>query len=70
MESKIKEILKNDTVDSVCKTFIQGFLSALVVSLTSTNDYSDISILKGFLIGAVASGISAVMNLIINKLNK
>ena len=70
MESKIKEILKNDTVDSVWKTFIQGFLAALVVSLTSTNDYSDISILKGFLIGAVASGISAVMNLIINKLNK
>ena len=70
MESKIKEIIKNDTVDRVCKTFIQGFLAALVVSLTSTNDYSDISILKGFLIGAVASGISAVMNLIINKLNK
>lgn len=70
MKNKMKKILKNDTVNRMYKTFIQGFLGALVVSLTTTNDYSDISILKGFLIGAVASGISAVMNLIINKLNK
>lgn len=69
MKNKIKKILKNDTVERVYKTFIQGFLGALAVSLTSINDYSDILIVKSFLVGAIASGLSAVMNLIINKLN-
>lgn len=64
----MKEILKNDTVDRVIKTFIQGFLGALVVTLSTTTDYSNMTLLKSALVGAVAGGISAVMNLIINKL--
>lgn len=51
------------------KTFFQGFLGALAVTLPST-DFSDSTILKSLLIGAVASGISAVMNLSIQLLEK
>lgn len=51
------------------KTFIQGFLGALAVTLPSS-DFSDMSVVKSLLIGAIAGGISAVMNLIINMLNK
>lgn len=51
------------------KTFIQGFLGALAVTLPSS-DFSDMSVVKSLLIGAIAGGISAVMNLIINLLNK
>lgn len=50
------------------KTFIQGFLGALAVTLPSS-DFSDMSVVKSLLIGAVAGGVSAVMNLIINLLN-
>lgn len=51
------------------KTFIQGFLGALAVTLPST-DISDGAVIKSLLIGAFAGGISAVMNLVINYLNK
>lgn len=51
------------------KTFIQGFLGALAVTLPNSN-FSDMSVVKSLLIGACAGGISAVMNLIINLLNK
>ena len=51
------------------KTFIQGFLGALAVTLPSS-DFSDMSVVKSLLIGAVAGGVSAVMNLVINLLNK
>lgn len=51
------------------KTFVQGFLGALAVTLPSS-DFSDSKVLKSLIIGAVAGGISAVMNLIINSLNK
>jgi hypothetical protein len=42
------------------KTFVQGFASVLVVSTTTV---VDIETGKAVLIGAVAAGISAVMNL-------
>lgn len=51
------------------KTFLQGFLGALAVTLPSS-DFSNEKVLKSMLIGAVAGGVSAVMNLIINKLKK
>lgn len=51
------------------KTFIQGFLGALAVSLPTT-DLTNTELIKSILIGAVAGGISAVMNLIINLLKK
>lgn len=51
------------------KTFIQGFLGALAITLPNS-DFSNMQVVKSLLIGAVAGGISAVMNLIINMLNK
>ncbi|MDY5929664.1 MAG: hypothetical protein SPJ27_06485 [Candidatus Onthovivens sp.] len=58
-----------DILVRAVKTFVQGFLGALAVTLPSS-DFSDSKILKSLIIGAVAGGISAVMNLIINSLNK
>ena len=61
MEKKIKDILVR-----MVKTFIQGFLATLVVSTQNGN----IEIGKSVIIGALAGGISAVMNLIIKLLEK
>lgn len=58
-----------DILIRALKTFIQGFLGALAVTLPST-DLTDGALVKSILIGALAGGISAVMNLIINLLNK
>lgn len=58
-----------DILIRAVKTFIQGFLGALAVTLPSS-DFSDMSVVKSLLIGAIAGGISAVMNLVINLLNK
>lgn len=64
MKAKVKDILIR-----AIKTFIQGFLGALAITLPST-DLTDVALVKSILIGALAGGISAVMNLIINMLNK
>lgn len=64
MKAKVKDILIR-----AIKTFIQGFLGALSITLPST-DLTDVALVKSILIGALAGGISAVMNLIINLLNK
>ena len=58
-----------DILIRALKTFVQGFLGALAVTLPSS-DFSDMSVVKSLLIGAIAGGISAVMNLVINLLNK
>lgn len=50
------------------KTFIQGFLAVLVVELPNI-DLGNEEFVKSIMIGAVAGGISAVMNLIIQKLD-
>lgn len=48
------------------KTFIQGFLGAIVI--TSGTDLTNPEVLKSLLIGALAAGISAVMNLFLELL--
>lgn len=48
------------------KTFIQGFLATLLVSMQS----GEIEISKPVIIGALAGGISALMNLVIKLLEK
>lgn len=58
-----------DILIRAIKTFIQGFLGALVVSLPNA-DLTNMAVLKSLLIGAIAAGISAVMNLIINLITK
>lgn len=51
------------------KTFIQGFLGALAVTLPSS-DLTDMTIVKSILVGAVAGGISCVMNMGVQLLEK
>ena len=63
-KEEIKDISKR-----AIKTFIQGFLATLIYSLKDT-DLTDMSILKPALIGALAGGISAVMNFTYNLLPK
>lgn len=63
MKFDIKDVLVR-----ALKTFIQGFLGALAITLPST-DLTNTAVLKSVLIGALAGGISAVMNLILNWLN-
>lgn len=51
------------------KTFLQGFLGALAVTLPAS-DLTDMAIVKSILIGAVAGGLSALMNFVIQILQK
>lgn len=60
---KLKDILIR-----AFKTFIQGFLATMIV-LIKESDLNDENLLKSVLIGALAGGISAVMNLILNLLD-
>ena len=57
-----------DILIRAIKTFIQGFLGALVVTLQNA-DLTDETVVKSLLIGAIAGGISAVMNLTITYLD-
>ena len=59
----------NDILIRALKTFLQGFLGALVVTLPNS-DLTNVTVLKSLLIGAVSAGISAVMNLILSLLNR
>ena len=58
-----------DILIRALKTFIQGFLGALAITLPNAN-LSDMAVVKSLLIGALAAGISAIMNLIIQLMNK
>lgn len=61
MKEKIKDILIR-----CVKTFIQGFLATLMVTMQS----GEVEITKSVIIGALAGGISALMNLIIKLLER
>lgn len=61
---KLKDILIR-----AFKTFIQGFLATLIILIKET-DLTDENLLKSVLIGALAGGISAVMNLILKVIEK
>ena len=65
----MKKILNSYILRRAIKTFIQGFLASLVVSI-NTSTGIDEKMLKSALIGALAGGISALMNFIIQMLNK
>ncbi len=58
-----------DITKRALKTFIQGFLGALAITLPSS-DLMAKGVLKSLLIGALAGGISALMNYINNILVK
>ena len=58
-----------DVLIRAFKTFRQGFLATLIILIKET-DLTDESILKSVLIGALAGGISAVMNLVLKAMEK
>jgi hypothetical protein len=63
---KMKANIKDISIKAF-KTFIQGFLGSLVVFIQS-NSNIDEKVLKSAFIGALAGGISALMNFIISLL--
>lgn len=65
----MKKILKNDIFRRAIKTFIQGFLGSLIVFMNNNITFDE-KMFKSALIGALAGGLSCVMNMIIELLNK
>jgi hypothetical protein len=65
----IKRIIKNDIFRRAVKTFIQGFLASLILSLREMTTFDE-TLLKSALLGALAGGLSALMNFILNLINK
>jgi hypothetical protein len=58
-----------DILTRAGKTFIQAFIATLAVTVQGA-DLTNTFVLRGLLVGAAAAGISALMNLAINKYNK
>ncbi len=65
----MNKILNDKLYSKIIKTFFEGFLSALIVTIPSINNLNDIDLIKSILIGSVAMGISAVLNLLQEYLN-
>lgn len=63
----MKKINWKDIGVRCLKTFIQGVVAYLSVSI-STTDFTDKEAIKGLIIGTIASGVSALMNIINNLL--
>ena len=65
----IKKIIKNDIFRRAIKTFIQGYLASLIVFLRDNTTFDE-KVLKSALLGALAGGLSCLMNFIIELLKK
>jgi len=63
----MKKINWKDIGIRCLKTFIQGTVAYLTISITTT-DFTDKEAVKGLIIGAIAGGVSAAMNIINNLL--
>lgn len=61
--------MKKDILIRALKTFIQGFLASFLVNTNNLSNF-DKTVLKSALIGALAGGISALMNFILGILSK
>lgn len=66
-KEKIKRI--NDIGKRAFKTFFQAFIGAIVITLPSS-DLSSKDVIKSIIIGAIASGLSALMNFINNLIEE
>ena len=64
----MKKILNDKLVGKVLKTFIEGFVASLLIVLPTT-DLSNVDLVKSMMIGAIAAGISAVLNLVQERIN-
>lgn len=63
----MKKINWKDISIRCIKTFIQAITAYLAVSI-STTDFTDKETIKGLIIGTIASGVSALMNIVNNLL--
>lgn len=61
--------MKKDILNRALKTFVQGFLASMIVSLNNATSVNE-TMLKSAILGAIAGGISAVMNMIIQYLDR
>ena len=64
----LNKILNDKLLGKVLKTFIEGFIASIIIVLPTT-DLSNFDLVKSMMIGAIAMGISAVLNLIQENLN-
>lgn len=51
------------------KTFLEAFIGALAITLPNAN-LADKSVIYGVVVGAIATGISALLNLALNYIDK
>lgn len=51
------------------KTFLEAFVGALVITLPNA-DLADKSVVYSVIVGAIATGISALLNLVLNYIDK
>ena len=58
----MKKILTDNLIGKMVKTFIEGFLASLVVTLPTISNLENLELMKNVLIGAIAMGISAALN--------
>ena len=65
----MNKILNDSFIGKILKTFFEGFLAYLIVTVPAINTATDCNILKSVLFGAITMGISAVLNLIQEVLN-
>lgn len=65
-----KKILTNDIIERVVKTFVEGVVAYLSTITLVGTDLTNTHLLKGILLGAIASGLSAVINLVQSYLKK
>lgn len=67
LKTKVKKYNWQDILARMVNTFIQGVLSYLIIVLNGITDPNGV-VIKSLILGAIASGLSAVMNLIIQEL--
>ena len=60
----MRKILNDKLIGKILKTFIEGFIASLVVTVPTIDDFTNKDLLKTILVGAIAMGISAVLNLL------
>ena len=69
MELNIKKILNNNIVERAIKTFFEGFLGYILIQLKvvieSGNFQLSKTMLEALIMGAVASGLSALINYVL-----